>query len=104
MNENEILNFTLPVKEYKEWLESLTKKIEGLPNDKLITVSFQEEEDGIATKVFEVPLAIYPEVYSRIVGYIRPVENWNKAKKTEFPMRHTQKKEDIENTINHNDK
>ncbi len=24
------------------------------------------------------------EVYSRVVGYIRPVEQWNKGKKTEF--------------------
>ena len=24
------------------------------------------------------------EVYSRVVGYIRPVENWNDAKQSEF--------------------
>lgn len=24
------------------------------------------------------------EVYSRIVGYFRPVQNWNKGKKQEF--------------------
>jgi ribonucleoside-triphosphate reductase (formate) len=29
-------------------------------------------------------LFIRPEVYSRIVGYFRPVENWNKGKKQEF--------------------
>ena len=27
------------------------------------------------------------EVYSRIVGYLRPVQNWNKAKKQEFEER-----------------
>jgi hypothetical protein len=27
------------------------------------------------------------EVYSRIVGYLRPTENWNKAKKAEFNNR-----------------
>ena len=27
------------------------------------------------------------EVFSRIVGYLRPVQNWNKGKKEEFGMR-----------------
>ncbi len=27
------------------------------------------------------------EVYSRIVGYYRPVENWNKGKRVEFNER-----------------
>lgn len=27
------------------------------------------------------------EVYSRIVGYMRPVSNWNKGKQEEFKMR-----------------
>ena len=27
------------------------------------------------------------EVYSRIVGYLRPVQNWNKGKKEEFKDR-----------------
>lgn len=27
------------------------------------------------------------EVYSRVVGYLRPVRNWNQAKKQEFGMR-----------------
>ncbi len=36
------------------------------------------------------------EVYSRIVGYIRPVKQWNEGKKEEFAMRKTFKfKEDI---------
>ncbi len=29
------------------------------------------------------------EVYSRIVGYLRPVEQWNKGKKDEFGERVT---------------
>lgn len=27
------------------------------------------------------------EVYSRIVGYLRPVQNWNEAKRQEFDDR-----------------
>jgi len=29
------------------------------------------------------------EVYSRIVGYLRPVQNWNKGKQQEFSERKT---------------
>lgn len=29
------------------------------------------------------------EVYSRIVGYLRPVQNWNMGKKQEFAARRT---------------
>ncbi len=29
------------------------------------------------------------EVYSRIVGYLRPVQNWNKGKRQEFKDRQT---------------
>lgn len=29
------------------------------------------------------------EVYSRVVGYLRPVQSWNKGKKQEFFMRKT---------------
>ena len=27
------------------------------------------------------------EVYSRVVGYLRPVQQWNKGKKAEYSMR-----------------
>lgn len=27
------------------------------------------------------------EVYSRVVGYLRPVQSWNQGKKEEFAMR-----------------
>lgn len=39
----------------------------------------RDEENG--------EVIIRPEVYSRIVGYFRPVENWNKGKKKEFSQR-----------------
>ena len=29
------------------------------------------------------------EVYSRVVGYLRPVQAWNKGKKEEYAMRKT---------------
>lgn len=29
------------------------------------------------------------EVYSRVVGYLRPVQGWNKGKKEEFKLRKT---------------
>jgi anaerobic ribonucleoside-triphosphate reductase len=29
------------------------------------------------------------EVYSRIVGYLRPIQNWNKGKQQEFQERKT---------------
>lgn len=32
-----------------------------------------------------------PEVYSRIVGYLRPIRQWNKGKKQEFVERKTYK-------------
>lgn len=31
--------------------------------------------------------AIKTEVYSRIVGYYRPVQNWNRGKREEFSQR-----------------
>ena len=31
------------------------------------------------------------EVYSRVVGYLRPVQNWNKGKKEEFSLRKNMK-------------
>ena len=34
------------------------------------------------------------EVYSRVVGYLRPVQGWNKGKKEEFALRKTY---DVEN-------
>jgi len=28
-----------------------------------------------------------PEIYSRVVGYFRPISNWNKGKQAEFENR-----------------
>ncbi len=35
----------------------------------------------------KVKRAIPTEIYSRVVGYYRPVQNWNKGKKEEFKDR-----------------
>jgi ribonucleoside-triphosphate reductase len=45
----------------------------------LVNYGIKDEEIG--------EVIIRPEVYSRIVGYFRPVENWNKGKKKEFSQR-----------------
>ena len=36
------------------------------------------------------------EVYSRIVGYLRPVQNWNDAKRQEFKDRVTYRVERVQ--------
>lgn len=36
------------------------------------------------------------EVFSRVVGYMRPVQNWNKGKQEEYAMRKMMK---IENAV-----
>jgi anaerobic ribonucleoside-triphosphate reductase len=51
--------------------------------------------DNIAKK--EV-LAIRAEVYSRVVGYYRPVNNWNDGKREEFKDRNYLSREFEENT------
>lgn len=33
------------------------------------------------------------EVFSRVCGYLRPVQNWNNGKKEEFSLRKTMKAE-----------
>ncbi len=41
-----------------------------------------------ATAATKKPIkAIRTEVYSRIVGYYRPVQNWNEGKREEFSQR-----------------
>lgn len=42
-------------------------------------------ENSAALAVKQVPC----EVYSRIVGYLRPVADWNKGKQQEFSERKT---------------
>jgi len=46
-------------------------------------VSPREETKEASKQDKRVPC----EVYSRIVGYVRPVRNWNKGKKQEFVER-----------------
>ncbi len=53
--------------------------------DHLISVS-QQSAEGEGSRVMKrVPC----EVYSRIVGYLRPVRDWNKGKQQEFADRKT---------------
>ncbi len=37
----------------------------------------------------KVPCGQKTEIYSRVVGYYRPVQNWNKGKREEFAHRKT---------------
>jgi ribonucleoside-triphosphate reductase len=39
------------------------------------------------------------EVYSRVVGYFRPVNQWNKGKKEEFSERNEFDPKEIENAM-----
>lgn len=51
------------------------------------------EKEKIKTKIAELKAAKSKaagtpcEVYSRVVGYLRPVQSWNKGKKEEYGMR-----------------
>lgn len=57
-----------------------------------ITPSFSVCKDHgyIKGEIFECPTCGHAtEVYSRIVGYYRPVQNWNLGKKEEFKFRET---------------
>ena len=44
-------------------------------------------------------LKIPVECYSRIVGYFRPLNQWNKAKKEEFGERHEYYTEDAQKLL-----
>ncbi|MBN1954630.1 MAG: hypothetical protein JW900_06220 [Anaerolineae bacterium] len=44
-----------------------------------------KEEQKVAEKEIVVPC----EVYSRVVGYLRPVQNWHQGKQQEFRERKT---------------
>lgn len=44
----------------------------------------------------QTELKIIPEIYSRISGYYRPVNQWNKAKQEEFYERRPIQKEQID--------
>lgn len=52
------------------------------------TYSICENHGYLNGEVFECPHCnTVTEVYSRIVGYYRPVQNWNKGKKSEYILR-----------------
>ncbi len=59
-----------------------------------------QERQVIETKISEIKAEMADvhgtkcEVYSRVVGYLRPVQGWNKGKKEEFTLRRTM---DVEN-------
>ncbi len=40
----------------------------------------QRQDEQIPTDEIKIPC----EVYSRIVGYLRPLQNWNEGKQQEF--------------------
>ncbi len=54
-----------------------------------------QEKQAVETKISDLKKEMSEvqgskcEVYSRVVGYLRPVQNWNKGKKEEFAMRKT---------------
>ena len=54
-----------------------------------------QEKQAIENKISELKQEMNEthgskcEVYSRVVGYLRPVQNWHKGKKEEFAMRKT---------------
>lgn len=56
-----------------------------------------QEKHNIENKISELKTKLENtkgsncEVYSRVVGYLRPVQNWNKGKKEEFAMRKNMK-------------
>jgi len=54
------------------------------------TFSICNTHGYIAGESFTCPKCHAPcEVYTRIVGYLRPVEQWNKGKKAEYDIRQT---------------
>ncbi len=44
------------------------------------------------------------EVYSRVVGYFRPINQWNKGKKEEYKERNELKPKEIEKMVLYGDK
>jgi ribonucleoside-triphosphate reductase len=52
------------------------------------TFSVCKTHGYIAGEHFTCPVCGKPtEIYSRVVGYYRPVQNWNKGKQEEFKQR-----------------
>jgi len=51
---------------------------------------------GISGNIKKIPC----EIYSRSVGYYRPVDQWNKGKQEEFRSRHQHDPERISKLLN----
>jgi len=60
-------------------------------------VNYREDENGNLVlengKIIPREKRQKAEVYSRVVGYLRPVSQWNNGKKQEFKKRKTFKEE-----------
>ena len=58
-------------------------------------MNYKEDKDGNLVRedgsIIPASARRKCEVYSRIVGFLRPVENWNDGKKAEFHDRKTYK-------------
>lgn len=53
-----------------------------MPNKESLSAELCELEETLKNFVVHKP-----EIYSRVVGYFRPVQQWNKAKQHEFNER-----------------
>ena len=53
-----------------------------------MSIVLAQQEDVKISSVNPVRLRVVKaEVYSRVVGYYRPVQDWNRGKKEEFSLR-----------------
>ena len=59
----------------------------------------QQEDVKISTQEPRKVKAIKAEIYSRVVGYYRPVQDWNRGKKEEFSLREELSAKDVEATM-----
>jgi anaerobic ribonucleoside-triphosphate reductase len=66
-------------------MSSLLDKCSEIENEKM------QMKESLKVKIRKVPA----EIYSRVVGYYRPVDQWNKGKKEEFNDRKPLKMEEI---------
>ena len=70
------------MKGVEQWNQSGVDNEEGIDNASGPVEDVETSKDKRRVKT---------EVYSRIVGYLRPVQSWNIAKKLEFEDRKTYK-------------
>ena len=61
-----------------------------------LKVKEEESQDKTVLVVIKIPT----EIYSRVVGYFRPVQNWNLGKQQEFSERTLQTPESLQKFIN----